>query len=290
MNKYRFKRSFAEDSTLSKKLFHLLEAVFPGLSNLAECGRQLGAPWETASTPFIRFHDDVAITHVGVLEIPMHIMGTVTVGGVHAVCTLPEFRRRGYYREVMEEVLKYCDQHYETLVLTTLQPEFYLPFGFRIVEEHLFKIRCDSKGSGEGFRLLNITDNKDVKLLHRLLETRVPVSNIVGVVKEKPLFCVNEGSRPLYYAESLDLIACMEIKDTQLHLFDIVTTQICPLKEILARIPQLVEEAVIYFSPELLDVGNIQASPHKFDETVLMVRGEFAAEGEKFMLPRSGRC
>jgi hypothetical protein len=69
-----------------------------------------------------------------------------------------------------------------------------------------------------------------------------------------------------------------------------VTTQICSLKNILSKITQPIEEVVIYFSPELLDVKDVQSFPHTFDETVLMVRGKFAAEGEKFMLPRSARC
>jgi hypothetical protein len=123
----------------------------------------------------------------------------------------------------------HCDQRYETLVLTTPQPEFYLPFGFRIVEEHIFKVKCDSTGGTDGLRTLNFADIKDFTLLHRLLE-------------------------------------------------------------ILARIPQPIEEVVIYFSPELLDVKDVQAFPYAFEETVLMVRGTFAAEGEKFMLPRSARC
>ncbi|PHM09270.1 GNAT family N-acetyltransferase [Nostoc sp. 'Peltigera malacea cyanobiont' DB3992] len=293
MSQYRFKQSFSDDPSLSDKLFNLMEVTFPGISSLAECARKLGASWETASTPFIRFHDDIAITHVGVLEIPMQIMGQrLTVGGVHGVATRAEYRRRGYYREVMEEVLGYCDRDrlYETLVLTTPQPEFYLPFGFRVVEEHIFKVKCNSTGSADSFRILDFTNTKDYTLLHRLLETRAPISNIVGVVNEKPVFCVNEGSRPLYYAEDLDLIACMEIEDNRLHLFDLVTTQICPLKNIISKIPQPIEEVVIYFSPELLDVKDVQAFTHTFDETVLMVRGKFAAEGEKFMLPRSARC
>lgn len=291
MNQYRFKRSFSTDSSLSNKLFDLVEIVFSGIGELAECGRKLGASWEDASTPFIRFHEDIAITHIGVLEIPMQIMGQkVTVGGIHGVCTRAEFRRRGYYREVMEEVLEYCDKRYETLVLTTPNPEFYTPFGFRELEEYVFKIKWDSQSNRDSFRILNFDNDKDLKLLHRLLETRIPVSNIVGVVQEKAVFCFNEGSHPLYYAEDLDLIACMEIKETQLHLFDIVATQIYPLKEIIDRIPQTIEDITIYFSPELLDAGDIRAFPHAFDETVLMVRGKFAAEGEKFMLPRSARC
>lgn len=291
MSQYRFKRSFADDSKVSEKLFELLEIVFPGISNAAQQIKQLGVAWESASTPFINFHNNIAISHVGVLEIPMQIMNnTMTVGGIHAVATHPEFRRRGYYREVMEEVLRYCDQLYQTLVLTTSNPEYYTPFGFRIIPEYIFKTKCKAQIGTNGFRVLDITAHQDVELLHRLLETRSPVSHIIGIVKEKPLFCFNEGSRTLYYAADLDLISCMNIENSQLHIFDIVAPKIHPLTEILERIPQIIEEVFIYFSPELLDLADIQALPYQIDDGVLMVRGEFAAEGQKFMLPRSARC
>ncbi|ABA24260.1 conserved hypothetical protein [Trichormus variabilis ATCC 29413] len=291
MFQYRFKWSFSSDPNLSDRLFELIEVIFPGLNDLVERGRKLGASWESASTPFIRFHDDVAITHVGVLEIPMVIMGQrVTVGGIHGVATRPEFRRKGYYREVIEEVLEYCDQIYETLILTTPEPEYHLPFGFRVVEEYIFHLKCSSKGNVNGWRILDFSDNQDLALLHRLLETRAPVSHVVGVVNEKPVFFVNEGSRDLYYAEDLDLIACIKIENNRLHIFDLVATKICSLKEILGRTSEVIEEVKIYFSPDLLDVDNVQAFPYKLEDTVLMIRGQFAAVGEKFMLPRSARC
>lgn len=291
MNQYHFKLSFSEDYNLIQKLFDLLEVVFPGISDAAEQIKKLGVSWESASTPFIYFDDDVAISHVGVLEIPMQIVNKrVTVGGIHAVATHPEFRRRGYYRQVMAEVLKYCDQRYETLILTTSNPEFYTAFGFRVIQEYIFKIKCNSTTGSSNFRFLNIADNQDVELLHRLLSTRSPVSNKVGVIEEKALFLFNESSKNFYYAEDLDLIACMTIENSQLHLFDIVATQLYTLKQILSRIPQIIEEVVIYFSPELLDVEDTQAVPYKLEDGVLMVRGEFAAEGQKFMLPRSARC
>ena len=293
MNQYRFQRSFYEDTTIRQRLFNLLEIVFPeiGISRVAETARILGASWESVSTPFIYLHEDVAIAHVGVLEIPMQIMGkTVIASGIHGVCTHPQFRRRGYYRQIITEVLDYCSNRYDTLVLTTAQPEYYQPFGFRVVNEHIFKPKCDFESSTNGFRLLNTSDPDDVKLLHRLLETREPVSNIVGVLREKALFFFHEGTRPLYYAEDLDLIVCMEIEDTQLKLFDLVGTRIYPLKAILEKIPKPIEEVVIYFSPDRLD-ANVQAFSHIFEgDSLLMVRGSFSAEDEQFMLPRSARC
>ncbi len=284
-------RSFSDDPTLSQRLFHLLEAAFPDISDIAQHARTLGAPWEAVSTPFVRFEGDMAVTHVGVLEIPMVVMGqTVTVGGIHGVCTHPEFRRRGYFRQVMEEVLEYCASRYETLLLSTAQPELYSSFGFRVVQEHAFVTKCTSTSHANGFRVLNTQNADDLKLLHRLLSDREPVSKVVGVVNEKAVFCFNEGTRPLHYAEDLDVIVCIEIEGTRLKLFDLVGTRICPLTAVVERIPQRFDEVVIYFSPDRLET-DARAFPHVLDgDSLLMVRGSFAAEGQPFMLPRSARC
>ncbi|MEA5574561.1 GNAT family N-acetyltransferase [Calothrix sp. UHCC 0171] len=180
-------------------MFNLLDSAFPELelNALAEQARKLGGVWENVSIPFARTDDNgTLITHIGVLEIPMRIMGEdVIVGGIHAVCTHPEYRRRGYFREVMKEVLDYCDKRYDTLLLTTDQAGLYQPFGFRVIPEHSFKAKYNSLGGVNGMRSLNITNSDDVKLIHRLLETRTAVSNIVGVFNHKALFLVNECTR-----------------------------------------------------------------------------------------------
>ncbi|RUT01132.1 GNAT family acetyltransferase [Dulcicalothrix desertica PCC 7102] len=292
--KNRYQSSFSQDTTLISKLFNLLEIVFPGaeLTTLAEQARKLGAAWEDASIPFVRFDNDGSlIAHVGVLEIPMRLMGeNAIVGGVHAVCTHPDYRRRGYYREIMNEVLDYCDKRYETLVLTTSNPEYYQPFGFRFIQEHSFTTSINSEGSVNETRLLNINNIDDVRLLHRLLETRAPVSNIVGIVNEKPLFLVNEATRPMYYFPDLDTIACMSIQDNELKLYDLVAPKIFPLQELVQRIPQPIQSCSIYFSPDSLNT-EAQASPEMLDgDSHLMVRGTFTPESQKFMIPRSARC
>jgi hypothetical protein len=88
----------------------------------------------------------------------------------------------------------------------------------------------------------------------------------------------------------LDVILCIEIENTKLKLFDLLGTKICTLEDILKRIPQPLTEVEIYFSPERLN-AEVQAFPHRLNgDSLLMVRGEFALFGEKFMLPRSTRC
>lgn len=170
------------------------------------------------------------------------------VGGIHGVCTRPEFRRRGYYRQVIEEVLDYCANRYETLVLTTDRPEFYLPFGFRIVQESAFAIPLISAGGDDGFRLLNLDVAEDKQIFHRLLEERQPISNIVGIRDEKAIFGFNEGGNPLHYAEDLDLMVCMEVEEKTLKLFDLVGTKSYNLDDIPKRISQPFEEVKVYFA------------------------------------------
>jgi predicted N-acetyltransferase YhbS len=284
--------SFSDDPDLGERLFDLLDAVFPGLRQGARSARALGAAWESVSTPFVCFEGDRAVSHVGVIELALVVLGRTTkVGSIHAVATHPSCRHRGLYRQVMDEALQHCASRYETVVLTTEHPEYFAPFGFRHVQEQEFTVRLESDGGTSGLRPLSLQDPNDLALLHRLLETRAPVSEVVGVVDEKAVFCFNEGRRPLHYLEDLDAVVCVELEGTRLTLFDIVGPGIPTLAALLGRIPRPIDEVAIRFCPDRLAV-KADPSPYLLDHdgpSYLMVRGPFAAEGRAFTLPRSAR-
>lgn len=106
---------------------------------------------------------------------------SVLIGGIHAVCTRLEYRRRGYYRQFMAEVRQYGNRRYDTLLLYTAHPELYKPFSFREVSEHVFIAPWSSEGGSTGFRELKVYDAKNFQLTERLLQTREPVSHTLGV-------------------------------------------------------------------------------------------------------------
>ena len=140
-------------------------------------------------------------------------------------------------------------------------------------------------------RPMNMREANDIALLHRLLETREPVSNVVGVVQEKAIFCFNEGSRPLHYVPELDVMVCMEQEGTRLRILDIVGPKVPTLAALLEQMSQPIEEVTICFRADRLAV-EAQVTPYIFDHdglTYLMVRGPFAPENFPFMLPRSAR-
>jgi len=297
---YRYQQSFAADPTLSPRVFALLDLVFPGVLARARYAAGIGTAWERASTPFVLCDGDAVLSHVGVLELPMVLGGRrATVGVVHAVATHPQHRRRGYYRQVMTEALHYCDARYETVELCTARPELYAPFGFRVVPEHRFLASISPQPSATTVRRLSEDRPADVALLRRLLATRAAVSQVLGVVEDAAVFPVQESLGDLLYAADLDAIIACEISGATLQLRDVVATQIPPLCAIVDCLPQPIERAEIYVTPDCLEVET-QAEPHVLHDgdddiggagaSIFMVRGPFAPEGRPFMLPRSARC
>ncbi|WP_334713116.1 hypothetical protein [Nostoc sp.] len=49
---------------------------------------------------------------------------------------------------------------------------------------------------------------------------------LAGIVGEKAMFCFNEGSNRLHYAEELDVAVCEDIKDTKPKLFNLLSSRI----------------------------------------------------------------
>jgi GNAT superfamily N-acetyltransferase len=286
------RRSYAGDSKLIDAVFDLLEMVFPGLRAAAARARMLGALWEAVSTPFLHFEGNSLVSHIGVIELPLILLGRpVTAGSIHAVATHPDFRRRGHYRKLMEEVLEYCSGRYETLILSTENPEYYEPFGFRVLREHAMTKGISTAGDGNGLRKLDLEDSRDVEILNRLLETRAPLSHTLGVGPERTVFCFNEGKGPLYYCRDLDAMVCLELDGTALKLFDVVAPELPPSGELLGRMPWRVETVEANFATDefLRGASPVERVFEHDGPSYLMARGPFGPEGLPFALPRPAR-
>ncbi|MBI1815231.1 MAG: GNAT family N-acetyltransferase [Deltaproteobacteria bacterium] len=285
--------SYVDDPTLYDRVFELLDLAFPGaeLPLQSRTARQLGMRWEEVTTPFCLFDGERLLAHVGVLDLPLVLAGReVHVGGIHAVATHPHFRRRGYYRAVMEDALRWADARYQTLQLSTAQPELYEPFGFRVVPEHRF-IGAWSHNLGRNrLRVLDYGCADDLALIHTLLRERTPISHRLGVVREYAVFLFNEARRSLYYAADLDLIVSFESEGTTLRLFDLVGRALPPLFEIVERIPLRFQRVETHFTPDRL-AAELQPEAHLLNgDDYLMVRGSYPPERQPLMLPRTARC
>ena len=293
MARFDFLCHYRDNPDLLRRIFELLDLAFPGLSlsDQERAARPLGCRWEEISTPFVYRDGGRPVSHVGVLEIPMVLEGReVRAGGIHAVCTHPDFRGRGLYKTLMSEVMRWCEDRCQTLVLTTSQPFLYEPFGFRVMPECRFTGLLAGFPEGQGVRQLDFGRARDVALLRRVLSARAPVSLLLGIVREQAVFAFNETLRPLHYSDKLDVVLSLEIEGTTLLLFDVVGKKPPHLFEIVEMVPAPIERVEVYFCPDQLG-GDLTPESHILSgDDLLMVRGSFPLEGKPFMLPRSARC
>lgn len=295
--------AYASDPTLADAVFDLLELVFPGIRTARAHGQAFGATWESASTPFVAREGGRVLAHVGLMAFPMVVAGRpMTVGAVHGVATHPSCRRRGIYRSVMEELLSSAAaERLGTLALTTAHPEYFEPFGFRVVPESVFRAQVSPRRGPSASRLLDLPGSAaDRALVHRLLDQRQPVSRMLGVGPEKACWAFYEFRSSVRYLPELDLAVVSERRAGGLALFDVVGPRLPALDELLDGLAEPVGELVAFFATDRLG-GPFRTEPHDLAGGplslqpgeagwVFMVRGPFAAEGRALMLPRPARC
>jgi predicted N-acetyltransferase YhbS len=286
------------DSAVRSATYGLLDTSFSGLSARIAIAADLGAVWHEVSTAFVAFVDGEAVAHTGVIEIPMVIAGRPRkVAGVHAVCTRPGHRGRGHARAVITEALHYVDSRYDLAVLTAGVPDIYTRFGFRPVAETVFDLTPTSLPPvavhADTARRLSQHDSTDLRVTHRLLAAREPVSPVVASIDPGWLFLIDEvlaswGMRRVYHAASLDALIVFEMEAGTLRIFDIVAARLPPLAAILRCIPEPFERVETYFAPDRLEARVAGTRPG--DPTdCLMVRGEFDVS-VPFMLSPLARC
>jgi ribosomal protein S18 acetylase RimI-like enzyme len=282
------RRDYAEEPGLLRQVYDLLAVVWPDLPGRAEGARGWGMRWET-STPFLRGGDGRFHAHVGVLELRLVLAGRETrVGGIHAVATHPDFRGRGYCRELLAEALRWCDERYETVLLSTERPAIYEGSGFRVVPEHRFAGRAGG-GGGRGLRPLDRASASDGALLLRLLDARAPVSNRLGIVRDRAIFLFDTATWPLHYAEELDAVIAYSVREGTLRLHDVVAARMPTLDRVLSLVPERFDRLEVYFTPDLLG-ADLAPEPFVAHGDYLMVRGPWPVEGEPHMLPIPARC
>ena len=294
--------SYADEPALLERVFALLDTSFAGLAGHLRAIEPFGMRWGAVSTPFLWVNGDQVLAHVGVLEMALVVNGEeAAVGGIHAVCTHPDHRRRGHFRAVMEEATEWCEQRYAMTMLMASKTELYAPLGFRVLDEHRFvgDIRRSVPPVG-GLRRLDLHDPADLRLLHRLLDEREPVSRVLGVVRERRVFLFNRAKQPVWYAEDLDAAFCYDVSGTTLRLYDLVARRVPTLEQVVSRIEESIERVEVYFVPDRLGerdgLGSIGRpmvlSPerHVVDgDSWLMVRGELGLGDAEVMLPRTAR-
>ncbi len=266
----------------------VLASAFPSLPVKIDAARALGFDWDSTTTPFVEIVDDRIVSHVGVLDVPLRLDGrAVRVAGIHAVCTLPAYRRRGCYRRAMERALAFVEPRWELAQLYTDAPELYVPFGFRVVTTRRWE--ADRTASGpEPERARRVDPVADLPDLLAALARRTPLSHRYASVDDGWLFGIDAllstGDLSLVWrVPALDAFVAGRVEGECFTLCDVIALALPDWSALSARLPGRGPVQLRLTPDRFPDAHARLLGPA--DDGCYMVRGPFPLEGQDFAVP-----
>jgi GNAT superfamily N-acetyltransferase len=266
----------------------VLASAFPSLPAKVDAARALGFDWDAVTTPFVELVDDRIVSHVGVLDVPLRLDGrAVRVAGIHAVCTLPAYRRRGHYRSAMERALAFVEPRWELSQLYTDEPALYEPFGFRV--EPTRRWEADRGGSDPtvaGARPIDPLG--DLPALVAALSRRTPLSHRYAAMDDGWLFGIDAllstGDLSLVWrVPELDAFVAGRLEGERFTLCDVIATELPGWPALAVRLPGR-GPVRLAFTPDRFPAARPRLLGPA-EDGCYMVRGPFPLHGQDFAVP-----
>jgi GNAT superfamily N-acetyltransferase len=289
--RYMQVHSLYRDPRRRAELQAVLASAFKTLPGKIDAARALGFDWDAVTTPFVERVDDRIVAHVGVLDVPLRLAGrAVRVAGIHAVCTLPAYRRRGCYRRTMERALAFVDSRWGLAQLCTDEPALYEPFGFRVVPTHRWEAARPPKAAGtEAVAIARPLDPvADLPALVAALSRRTPLSHRYAAMDDGWLFGIDAllstGDLSLVLrVPELDAFVAGRLEGERFTLCDVVTTELPSWAALAPRLPGR-GPVRLAFTPDRFDDAQVHMTGPA-DDGCYMVRGPFPLHGQDFAVP-----
>ncbi|WP_456273333.1 GNAT family N-acetyltransferase [Bacillus sp. AK031] len=210
--------------------------------------------WTDKYQPYSLLDGDKVIANVSVSKIDLLVHGqrkrAIQIG---TVMTHPEYRKKGLSALLMEKVLhdyQQVDLFYLFANNTVL--DFYPKFGFLPVQEYQGIMKVTPQGSKAGLAKLDAGSLGDRKLIRRLAENRVPVSQKFSTVDTAELFmfyCLYVFPQDIYYLQQEGIIILMKMEGVELHVFDIVSPKAVDVEKLMAQIaPEGTKKVFFHFT------------------------------------------
>ncbi len=264
----------AKDRDFERRVL-LINQVFPGAKNMINEGRELGANWQDASIPFVVEKKGNLIAHLGIVPLTLAFANqTKRVAALHAICVKKEYRRQGYFKQLMHDALDYIQLHFDSSILFTDDPHFYQPFGFKIAPQYDFAVMVNSDGKQSDLRPLYLQNHEDLGLLKRLYAKRLDLFNTIWLQHET-LFLLNSLDMKLFYSKKLETILVFKGHNFR-YLQDIISSKAITLQDIVNVLPQC-DELILQFNP-----GEFLTLPYQVVSA--KTKGQFMAS-KTFELP-----
>lgn len=246
--------NYKNDSHLRESFFTLSELTF-GI-NFKEWFN-LGY-WTEAYQCFSIVEDNKIVANVSAslldLVIDYKAYKAIQIG---TVMTHPDYRGRGYARQLLEEVIEHYEQQTDFIYLFANDKvlDFYPKFGFSERQQSTYKVQASTIAQiPSPLKKLSMDSEKDRQLLFDFAKNRVPISQAFGTQNSAGLlmfYAIVVLRNVIYYDQNNEAIYIVKEQDRVMTVYDILTKQPHPLTALLATInSESLQQFDLYFTPD----------------------------------------
>jgi len=250
----RFRSGYFRDRAAFKGLVDLLFDTFD--IDIGQLDR-MGGP-DPTSMPFGYFDEKGrCVANFSAFSMPLIVDGRrVRAVGYQSGAVRPEYRGQGLYRDLMQRAFDWAEaQGFEMGMLLTDKPGLYEPYGFRVVEQHMFRGPMPVAAAAPPRRHLSIDSDADVTLIRSVLAGRMPVSERFAVADQAVEFLLNACFDPsirLSQMPSHDAVIAWREEAGTFHLLDIAGRDIPSLAQVVSALKTSAERVAVYFPTDRL--------------------------------------
>lgn len=288
MKNYQIAENYRDDEILRNEYYKYTETVFPGISFREWHARGF---WLDNYNPVSLIDQGRVIANVSCAKMKILLNGSlIDAIQIGAVGTIPEYRKQGLARVLMDYVLdRYADS--VDLVFLFANDEvydFYPKFGFEKASEVCYTIESDIPSANFSARNLDISTPEDFTLIRRLIDIRQDLTRIFGARDYGFVtfwHILNIHPNNLFYLADEDIIVIKTEKDNQLNIWDIIYSRPFDLAKSLTKIIQLenIKQISYYFPPDRVNFDFDKIVP--LSDYALFVLGKFNIREMQFKFP-----
>lgn len=296
--------NYANNPRLFYSCLNLLDESFPGCKEFALNGMRYNAFWNKVSTPFILKEKDEIIAHVGVWPITLILNGKMHYSAsIHGVCVKSSHRGKGYYQKIMQEVIQYVANNFDSSLLFTVKPYLYKKYPYKIMlPEYDFilnnksNLYSEQNSMASDLKILQWNNPDDINLINHLLSNRVSLSNQLSVVNENgnALLILNMMNKMIHYSKKLKALIIYEIRENSLYLKEIVSKKQVHIDDVIRLIlgyeKAQIDKIVIQFCPDKFLDDKEYAPVLARPECCVMTSDTFLFNSKYFRYPELYWC
>lgn len=294
--------NYHDNPTLFASCLNLIDEAFPGCKEFTLNGIKFNACWNKASTPFIVTEQNEIIAHAGVWPITFMLNGKMHhSASIHGVCVKASHQGKGYFKQLMQEVMQYVKDNFESSVLFSVKPYLYKKYPYKLmlpeydfISNENYALKLQKINSD--LRELRWDNAADLNLIHESLANRVPLSNQLSLMGENStaIFILNIMNKRLYYSKKLAAIVVYEIFEKTLYLKEIISPNQTHLSDVTRLILGFedtpIDKIILQFCPDRFleekEYSAVLARP----ECSILTSDTFAFNGKYFRYPELYWC